>query len=167
MKANPLACFVRLCISIALRSVAVSSAQAVQPAYRGKALEKWMPTGPLITPRASHTATLLRNGKVLVAGGKNSTFNVLSSAEMYDPATGKWTKTGELNVPRWRHTATLLSNGKVLVAGGAVIVEATASAELYDPDAGEWTETADLKKQRYDHTATLLSNGERAGRREH
>ena len=62
-----------------------------------------------------HTATLLPTGKVLVAGG--SMHDALSSAELYDPATGTWTATGSL-APHARHTATLLPSGKVLVAGG-------------------------------------------------
>ena len=67
--------------------------------------------------RTSHTATLLPNGKVLVAGGYNG-FGSLSSAELYDPATGSWSPTGSLGTARDSHTATLLPNGKVLVAGG-------------------------------------------------
>src|SRR5262249_12374405 len=58
------------------------------------------------------------NGKVLVAGGINFS-NTLSSAELYDPATGLWTATGSMTTVRVGHTATLLPNGKVLVAGGA------------------------------------------------
>ncbi len=65
-----------------------------------------------------HTATLLPNGKVLVAGGFNGGFTILTSAELYDPASGSWTATGSLNTARAYHTATLLPNGKVLVAGG-------------------------------------------------
>ena len=65
-----------------------------------------------------HTATLLPNGKVLVAGGYDSSGVYLSSAELYDPASGTWTATGSLNTARCCHTATLLPNGKVLVAGG-------------------------------------------------
>ena len=63
-----------------------------------------------------HTATLLSNGKVLVAGGNR--LHDLASAELYDPATGIWTLTGSLNTARWADTATLLPNGKVLLAGG-------------------------------------------------
>ena len=71
------------------------------------------------TPHVSHTATLLPSGKVLVAGGSNSGCN-LSSAELYDPATGTWSSTGSLVTARVGHTATLLPTGKVLVAGGMV-----------------------------------------------
>ena len=74
-------------------------------------------TGNLNTAREFHTATLLPNGKVLVAGGEGPTFVI--SAELYDPAMGTWTFTrGNLTAPRVFHTATLLPNGKVLVAGG-------------------------------------------------
>jgi hypothetical protein len=77
----------------------------------------WTPTGSLNTGRRLHTATLLPNGMVLVAGGFGFN-NVFASAELYDPANGTWTPTGSLNTARTEHTATLLPNGMVLVAGG-------------------------------------------------
>ena len=72
------------------------------------------PTGPMSVGRFGHTATLLPNGKVLVAGG------YIASAELYDPASGTWTNTGSMSTARAGHTATLLPNGKVLVAGGVL-----------------------------------------------
>ena len=75
----------------------------------------WTATGSLATGRYFHTATLLPNGKVLVAGGGQ---RFSASAELYDPASGTWTATGSLATARYGHTATLLPNGKVLVAGG-------------------------------------------------
>ena len=77
----------------------------------------WTATGSLATARLDHTATLLPNGKVLVAGGIER-HQRLASAELYDPASGTWTATGSLATARIAHTATLLPNGKVLVAGG-------------------------------------------------
>ena len=77
----------------------------------------WVVTGSLNTPSGSHTATLLSNGQVLVAGGTNASV-FLSSAELYNPATGKWTITGSMTTARAEHSATLLPNGEVLVAGG-------------------------------------------------
>src|ERR1700693_913246 len=84
---------------------------------RIEASSGWTVTGSLHSSRSFHTATLLSNGKVMVAGG-GTDMGYLSSAELYDPATGLWTATGNLNVPRGVHTATLLPDGKVLVAGG-------------------------------------------------
>ena len=78
----------------------------------------WIPTGSLNTVRMTHTATLLPNGKVLVAGGYDGGSAYLASAELYDPAAGTWTPTGSLTGARYYHTATLLPDGKVLVAGG-------------------------------------------------
>jgi len=123
----------------------------------------WTATGSMTTPRAQHTATLLPNGKVLVAGGYNGKIdnNLLASAELYDPATGRWTVTGSLNIARCFHTATLLSNGKVLVAGGCGETDhQPASAELFDPATEKWTTTGALNNGRYGHTATLLHNGQ-------
>src|ERR1700730_2608225 len=115
-------------------------------------------TGLLNTGRDLHTATLLPNGKVLVAGGDNSS-GYLASAELYDPVSGTWTATGSLNTARYDHTATLLPNGKVLVVGGFGSSSALAGAELYDPASGTWTATGNLVAARYFHTATLLPNG--------
>ena len=79
----------------------------------------WSATGSLATARYYHTATLLPNGKVLVAGGHRQRRRLLASAELYDPASGTWSATGSLVTARYCHTATLLPNGKVLVAGGS------------------------------------------------
>src|SRR5690349_6924300 len=70
------------------------------------------PTGPLLRARRNHTATMLSNGKVLVAGGYDT--NTVGSAELYDPVAGTWTPTGASITARVLHTATLLLNGKVL-----------------------------------------------------
>jgi WD40 repeat protein len=111
----------------------------------------WTPTGSLNISRRVHTATLLPNGKVLVAGGLGNT-NRLGSAELYDPASGTWSQTGSLGTARSGHTATLLQGGKVLVAG-------SAGAELYNPSSGTWITTGSLVTSRGEHTATLLSDG--------
>src|SRR6476620_8772076 len=74
-------------------------------------------TGSMRDARYNHPATLLSNGKVLVAGGEKD-IGALSGAELYDQATGTWSATGSLATARFHHTATLLPNGKVLVVGG-------------------------------------------------
>jgi hypothetical protein len=109
-------------------------------------------TGSLNTPRYSHTATLLADGTVLIAGGNNG--SLLTSAEVYNPATHGFTTVGALNHARYEHTATLLGNGKVLVASGL-----DATAELYDPVAHTFTLTGSLNTSRQFASATLLGNG--------
>jgi hypothetical protein len=102
----------------------------------------WTPTGSLNVARLWATATLLPNGKVLVAGGSANGASYLASAELFDPATGKWTITGSLHTGRELHTATLLANGQTLVAAGAISGASplggylTNSAELYDIGLG-------------------------------
>jgi hypothetical protein len=111
-------------------------------------------TASLGVARYLHTATLLPNGKVLVAGGSGPS-GPLASAELYDSADGSWAVTGSLNTARVNHTGTLLPNGKVLVAGG----DSRPKAELYDPASGSWTPTGNMTSPRSYHTATLLPNG--------
>jgi N-acetylneuraminic acid mutarotase len=128
----------------------------------------WTATGSLITARAEFTATLLPDGKVLVAGGipDNTEQVQLASAELYDPSTGTWSATGAMTAARSKHTATLLASGKVLVAGGlcergtpTCPLGALAAAELYDPRSGKWSATGAMTTPRYLHTATLLKDG--------
>ncbi len=115
-------------------------------------------TAPMTMARLLHTATRLRDGRVLVVGGSA----LGNTAELYDPATGVWTATGNLNESRSRATATLLGNGKVLVVGGIMpdspFVRATA--EIYDPATGIWSDTGSLALGRASHTATLLRSGQ-------
>ncbi len=118
----------------------------------------WSATGSMSTARYQHTATLLANGKVLVAGGYSSSSN-LATAQLYDPATGTWSATGSMASARYRHTATLLPNGKVLVVGGYGSSGYLATAELYDPSTGTWSAAGSMSTGRYQHTATLLPNG--------
>jgi Bacterial Ig-like domain (group 2)/Galactose oxidase, central domain len=115
-------------------------------------------TGSMTAARDEHTATLLNNGNVLVAGGFNST-TAIASAELYDPATGSFTVTGSMTAARVGYTATLLNNGMVLIAGGDNAVGIVASAELYNPATGSFTATGSMTSPRYTHTATLLNNG--------
>ena len=85
----------------------------------------------MIAARYWHTATLLPRGKVLIAGGCDYT-DVLSGAELYDPASGTFGPTGTMIRSRCGHTATLLPGGEVLVAGGGSSAAGVISAaEIY------------------------------------
>ena len=124
----------------------------------------WTVTGSMKQPRSNHTATLLPNGKVLVAGGfdfVNGQREQVARVELYDPITGRWSDTGSLNERRESHGATLLPDGTVLVAGGSNNREVfLASAELYDPASGTWTLTGRMTAPREQFTLTLLPNGQ-------
>ena len=109
----------------------------------------WTATTSMSVARAA-AATLLPNGKVLVAGGAGT-----ATAEVWDPGTGTWAATGAMGVARNGHTATLLGNGKVLVAGGT----STATAELYTPATNTWAATPAPIAARTNHAATRLANG--------
>jgi dihydrofolate reductase len=114
------------------------------------------------TAREAATATLLRNGKVLIAGGSDGSI-ILSSTELYDPTTNTFAKSTPLmNVARDNATATLLRDGKVLIAGGGGVSASLSSAELYDPATNTFAPSAStpvMNTARYFATATLLSKG--------
>jgi len=125
------------------------------------------PTGSMITARSQHTATLLPDGRVLVTGGVSQAggYHTLSSAELYDPATGLFTVAASMTTGRRMHEATLLPDGRVLITGGyggetsAGWGSPLASAELYDPSSDRFTTTGNLIAATGGHSALLLASG--------
>jgi hypothetical protein len=123
------------------------------------------PTGSMAEKRAGHTATLLADGRVLIAGGgkeddgKSWLGEGSVEAEVYYPAAGTFIATGKMTTGRVGHTATRLSNGKVLITGGWASAGPIASAELYDPSTGAFSPTGTMTSPRGSHTATLLHDG--------
>jgi hypothetical protein len=130
---------------------------------------KFSPTGSMTTQRASHTATRLTDGRVLVTGGAASTASAAgshsqASAELYDPKTGRFTATGSMSFARTFEEATLLADGRVLVTGGSAdgwtyADNYYAEAEIYDPKAGTFAATGPMADTLVSQTATLLPGG--------
>ena len=99
----------------------------------------WSFTGSMSVGRFSFAATMLQNGKVLVAGGVPPGGSATNSADLYDPATRTFTPTGNMHKARFGFSATRLQNGKVLVAGGGTDTELVA-----DPPGGTPPATSTL-----------------------
>lgn len=150
-------------------------------------------SGLMATERTYHTATLLKDGRVLIAGGMNRTGRALDSAILFDPESGKFIPTGSMAEPRYAAAATLLRDGRILISGGASTSEGYAganqekqeeqsldTAELYDPRTGKFSPAGKLERvydltsnkmmmrasmttARREHTATLITAGPLSG----
>jgi len=121
------------------------------------ATETWSFTDSLEEGRSGHTAILLKDGKLIVAGGRGD-INHLKSCEIYDPVTNQWSFAGSLLHARIRHNAVLLSDGRLLVSGGVTpdSTLGTRYCEMYDPVANSWSEAGEMTVPRTSHESVLL-----------
>jgi large repetitive protein len=113
----------------------------------------WEHGQPMPTGRSGHSATLLADGRILVAGGTPGSGTV--NTAWLRETTGSWSNTGSLNQARAYHSATVLEDGRVLIAGGGGV----SSAELYDPATGTFQLTGALGSSRFGHVAVRLPDG--------
>ena len=124
-----------------------------------------VPLPPLAMPRASHTATRLPDGRVLVVGGCTAPgcggTPDGGQTDVYDPATRTFTPGATLRQARVGHTATALADGRVLIAGGWPDEgrPALATAEIYDPRSGQFEAAGPMTDARGGHTASRLPDG--------
>lgn len=127
--------------------------------------QAWAAGTSMPASRTGHTADLLANGKVLVAGGNGGA--PANSAVLFDPAAnggaGAWSATSNtLGTGRFQHRSVVLASGKVLLVSGrdgATTSVEVASAELYDPAANAWSSGGALSSAAYDHGVARLPDG--------
>ena len=162
-----------------------SSGQGIMPTYLAQSIvttkvlasteiydpqsATFSPSGSMSSSRTGHTATLLGDGTVLVAGGANSSganSTPLASTEIYNPFTGQFESGADMAVPRTNHTATVLADGTVLMVGGIPAVPPVyvgygpnSTAEIYDPSSASFSQAVSMSDGRFWHSATLLRDG--------
>ena len=135
-----------LCLFLSLLALAMEDSHA----------QSFVPTGNMLAPRYGNSATLLQDGRVLIAGGEHGP-GAAPGAEIYDPGSGTFAETGAPIQSRIFHAAVVLGDGRVLLVGGCQ--PCAAMAELYNPKNGRFTRTGDMSVAQVVYSAFLLKNG--------
>ena len=148
------------CVVFAIIALVLVTTLAGISVHAGAEVGSLVPASPMLEPRSGHTATLLPDGRVFIAGGMRRNQEFYKSTELYDPSTRQFQAAGEMNLARVGHAAVLLRSGKVLIVGGWIGHGCTDSAELYDPSTGKFTVIAKMASKHGQPSATLLSNGD-------
>ncbi|MHB2156512.1 Kelch repeat-containing protein [Calditrichota bacterium GD2] len=124
--------------------------------------EKWTYAAPMHYKRSGHSATLLKNGKVLVVGGSTDNAFELNKCEIYDPEENRWIEIDSLKIARDTHNAILLQNGKVLISGGLNYHRSglpwLSNCEIYDFSSNEWINANSMIFARNSHLAFQIDN---------
>ena len=141
--------------AIAAVTLYLYAAHPESPTYHGRIVE----AGHMLSPRSGHTATLLKDGRVLIAGGMVRNGEFLDSAELYDPNTHRFTPTGRMFTKRVGLAATLLADGRVLIVGGWS-PGPTDAAEIYDPKTGKFSQLPPMTEKRARPETVLLHDGQ-------
>ncbi|QJR36730.1 Kelch repeat-containing protein [Gemmatimonas groenlandica] len=150
----------RYAVTLAALALTTFRAPPARLPPSGGAAGSVVTTTAMSIERAAHTATTLRDGRVLVAGGFTNEENSISGAELFDPAGGRFAALPRMRTLRHSHTATRLPDGKVLLAGGyAAGSTVLAAAELFDPATNRFVPTGSLGAARAGHVAVALANG--------
>jgi N-acetylneuraminic acid mutarotase len=152
-------------LSVALRQGGLWPSQPTGAEIYDPKANRWSATAPMALYRLDQTATLLSDGRVLVAGGQDGLIS-FDSVEIYNAREDRWSEAAPMVTGRFGHAATLLANGDVLVVGGtySTVVPSASSAQLssaerYDPAMNSWSTVSKMAEVRVEHTATALSGG--------
>ena len=125
--------------------------------------DTWSNTGSIAGGRMLHSATLLPNGKVLIAGGCDTfSNNYMTTSLLYDYVTNTWSNTGSMTKVQLGHTATATRNGMVITVGGytpGLYSYSSSTVQVYDYLKGTWSSAPDLISSRSNHTSSILPNG--------
>jgi len=146
--------------TIGVLGIAMVVAAKLPAAEAGASSSQVAQVGTMSVARATHQATLLASGQLLITGGCTGRCDAsLASVERYDPATRSFHPVAPMNKPRNSHSAITLPDGRILIAGGWVNRDVTASAEIFDPAAGRFTNAASMAAARAAAIAARLSDG--------
>src|SRR5436309_10583160 len=136
-----------------------NSAEIYDPSADSWSPAGLMPAGLMNDARSGATASVLQDGRVLIAGGQNSG-GASNTLEIFDPNSGNFSNAGTMSSPRQDHAAAVLSDGRVLIVGGSSDgTNALNTTDIYDPQAGSVSPGPVMSTARAKHTATTLLDG--------